>query len=441
MFAWVAIWNGYPLIFADSSRYLNGGILRYLPGESPIFYGIFMIPLHLDGVSLWPVVAGQCLILSYALAAALRALDLFDERSFVVTAAFLALFTSAPWFTAFIMPDIFAPIVVLAMFAMFRGWQRFGRFERLVLAGLALLGLASHVTHIVLGLALGMLFVVLRLAGRRVPLAAVLTLAALPFIALIAVVGMNVAAKGRLVLTRDGPVFLLARTFADGPADAYMRTHCGERRWALCKALDVLPHDSEIFLWSTDRSVWTLGIPGDQLRAEAGQIVSGTLREYPGTMLETAIAAMLRQLVTFQAGVDFKSWPEDATVITVTGVIHRFFPQEFARLMDSRQQSGRLATAMPNLLYSATIVLSLAGLLFLLLRLRDGDLAEFAAVVGAALLVNAAVTGPLAVVAARYQARVVWLLPFAFAVSLMVFQRRRLASAAPGQNRSVEGSV
>jgi hypothetical protein len=64
MLSWVALWNGYPLVFSDSQRYLNGGILRYLPSEAPIFYGVFLIPLHLDGLSLWPVVAAQSLLLA-----------------------------------------------------------------------------------------------------------------------------------------------------------------------------------------------------------------------------------------------------------------------------------------------------------------------------------------------------------------------------------------
>ena len=59
MLSWLAVLNGYPLIFGDSARYLNGGILRYLPSEAPIFYGVFMIPLHLNGFSLWPVALCQ----------------------------------------------------------------------------------------------------------------------------------------------------------------------------------------------------------------------------------------------------------------------------------------------------------------------------------------------------------------------------------------------
>ena len=257
MLSWLAVLNGYPLIFGDSARYLNGGILRYLPSEAPIFYGVFMIPLHLNGFSLWPVVAAQCLVLAYVLGASLRALGLFEERSFVLLVAFLALFTTAPWFAVFIMPDIFAPICVLAMFALFRGWEKFSGLERVVLVGLALLALASHVTHIVVGLALAALFGALRLLGRPVSNATLLTVLPLPLVALGAVVGVNVIAKGRPAITQDGPVFLLARTFADGPAYDYMRTHCAERRWKVCERLEDLPRDGELFLWSPEKSVWS----------------------------------------------------------------------------------------------------------------------------------------------------------------------------------------
>lgn len=439
MLSWLAVVNGYPLIFGDSARYLNGGILRYLPSEAPIFYGVFMIPLHLNGFSLWPVVAAQCLVLAYVLGASLRALGLFEERSFVLLVAFLALFTTAPWFVVFIMPDIFAPICVLAMFALFRGWEKFSGLERAVLVGLALLAMASHVTHVIVGLALAAVFGALRLCGRPVSNAALLTVLPLPLVALGSIVGVNVIAKGRPVITQDGPVFLLARTFADGPAYDYMRTHCGERRWKVCERLESLPHDAELFLWSPDNSVWSSATSGAELRAEAAEIVAGTLREHPIELLHAAVANTLQQLVTFRAGVDFKRWEEVEGVLTLPGVIHRFFPQEFDSLMQGRQQQGRLDATAANYIYLAIIILSAAGLLLLALRERpDPGLAEFFLVVAVALVVNAATTGALSVVADRYQARLVWLLPLAFAFSLLA-HRRRSASPADAAIRSFTG--
>lgn len=438
MLAWVAVWNGYPLIFSDSMRYLNGGILRYVPSEAPIFYGAFMIPLHLDGVSLWPVVAAQCLLLSYSVVAVLRALDLFEPLSFVAVMAFIAALTSAPWFAAFIMPDVFTPVVVLAMFALYRGWDRFNRPERLFLVGLALLGVASHISHIVLGIGLAVLFLALGLLRHTAPPRALVTLLIVPPAALAAVVACNVASKGRPVVSRNGSVFLLARAFADGPAADYMRDHCAERSWKLCTVMSRLPRDSELFLWDT-HSVWSLGISGDDVQAEASDIVSGTIREYPVRMGLLAAGNALAQLLTFRAGVDFKRWPAVDGVLTVTAVIHRFFPQEFQQLMQSRQQTARLETTVPNILYGATVLLSAVGLVVLLIRLRDPDITELAAVVAVALALNAAATAPFSVVADRYQARIVWLLPLAFAVSLLALQRCRLVRPLAA-DRSLENS-
>src|SRR5262249_15132326 len=152
--------------------------------------------------------------------------------------------------------------------ALIVGWGGFSSVERLALAGIALLALASHVTHIVIGLAVAALFGLLELVGRRYPRAALYTVLPLPLVAFAAVVGMNVVVKGRAVVTFDGPVMLLARVFADGPAYQTMRSDCAEQRWQLCRALDRLPRDSELFLWSTDNSAWTAVDSGQRLRAE-----------------------------------------------------------------------------------------------------------------------------------------------------------------------------
>src|SRR5436305_8305048 len=93
-FTWVALFNGYPLVYSDTGAYLFTGILHYIPNDRPIFYGMFMIPLHLDGWSLWPVVIAQCLILAYVLRLILRVLNVFSEPAFLVLSIFLAAFST-----------------------------------------------------------------------------------------------------------------------------------------------------------------------------------------------------------------------------------------------------------------------------------------------------------------------------------------------------------
>jgi hypothetical protein len=424
--AWVAVMNGYPLLFNDSARYIDGGIRRYIPSEAPIFYGAFLIPLHLDGVSLWPIPFAQGILLAYILHATLRAFDLLEPRTFLIVAAFLTLFSAAPWFISFVMPDFFTPICVLGMFALFRGWAKFGRLERFVLFGVVLCGLTSHISHIALGLALAAFFGVLHLFGKPAPKPALIAVLSLPILALGGVLGMNLAAKGRLQLTLDGPVMLLARSFADGPAYEYMRDHCGERRWQLCAVYQRLPRDSDQFLWSMTNSAW-LYVPGGELRAEAGEITAAAVRERPDETLLAVVSNTLQQLVTFRAGVDFKTWPQDSSIV---GVMHRFFPREDGQYAQSLQQQGRLRLDAINRVYTAIVVLSLVGALAIVLAMREANLVEFLLVIAAALVANAAATGALSVVADRYQSRLIWLVPLAFAICLLAYQRQREAAAA-----------
>jgi hypothetical protein len=424
MFAWVAVVNGYPLLFKDSGRYIDGGILHYIPNQSPIFYGIFMIPLHLDGVSLWPVIGAQCLLLAYIVRVTLRLFDLCDERVYLVLSAFLGVFTDAPWFTALIMPDFFTPICVLAMFALFCGWQKFAPLERTFLVVLTVGALATHVTHILIGLSLSALFLLLHVFGRHSLKASLAAVLVLPLVALGGIVGMNVIAKGRPLITMDGSVFLLARTFADGPAYDYLSEHCGEKKWHLCATYRQWPRNTNEILWNPSRSLWS-GASPDEVRTEAADIVHGTIAEYPGQVLLAGLRNTLEQLVTFRAGVDFDVWPDASGSSWVATVIKRHFPQEFGQFMGSLQWRRALDTNGVNYLYSSAAVLSFLGILALMFAARvEVKVLQFLLVVAVAMIVNAGATGAFSGVYDRYQARIVWLIPFAFAISMLMYQRQ-----------------
>src|SRR6185503_11210648 len=58
---WPAWWNGYPLVFADTGTYLSQAIERYLSWDRPIFYSLFLLPLHMT-VTNWPAIAAQCIL-------------------------------------------------------------------------------------------------------------------------------------------------------------------------------------------------------------------------------------------------------------------------------------------------------------------------------------------------------------------------------------------
>lgn len=427
MLAVVAVVNGYPLVFQDSARYLDGGIRHFIPNEAPIFYGVFMIPLHLDGVSLWPVVIAQCLIGAHLIRVTLRLFDIVEERDYLLTALFLVFFSTAPWFMAFVMPDFFTGVCVLSMYVLFRGWNRLRRIERVYFIGLAVGALACHISHIPLGLCLSLVFVALALLGRAENKLSAVVVPILPLVALSAVLGMNVLAHGQARISQDGNVFLFARVFADGPGAEYMRDNCAERQWRLCAVLDRLPRDSEAILWDKTRTIWSVA-PPQTVRAEAGSIAMGAIFAHPGEMLIAAAKNSLHQLLAFRVGVDLPSYAGSDSYINP--VMHQLFAREVDQFLGSKQQRGCLDAGFLNSIYLACIVVSLLGTAGILMvsRFQPG-LTEFVIVVVAGILGNAIATGAFSGVHDRYQARIVWLIPLVFAVSLFVYRKKRATEA------------
>src|SRR6202012_99225 len=63
---WPALWNGYPLVFSDTGTYLSQAIERYAGWDRPVFYSLFILPLHMT-LTTWPVVAAQALLAAHTM--------------------------------------------------------------------------------------------------------------------------------------------------------------------------------------------------------------------------------------------------------------------------------------------------------------------------------------------------------------------------------------
>src|SRR3954453_22107752 len=112
---WPAFLNGYPLLFGDTGVYLTDGLRLHMSWPRPLFYGLFMLPLHLQ-TTVWPVIVVQALITAAFLSAVMRCF-LPGAAAWVLIPVTLALSggTSLPWFVSQLMPDIFGPLMVLAV--------------------------------------------------------------------------------------------------------------------------------------------------------------------------------------------------------------------------------------------------------------------------------------------------------------------------------------
>jgi hypothetical protein len=113
LLCWVAVYNGYPLVYPDTGGYLNWWGTSY----RSFFYNLFLAPALLTH-TLWPevVLSRHC---RPSPGLVLRVVFGLDRPLDLLWCIALCLLSNAAWFTGFIMPDIFTGVMVLALFLQF----------------------------------------------------------------------------------------------------------------------------------------------------------------------------------------------------------------------------------------------------------------------------------------------------------------------------------
>jgi hypothetical protein len=164
---WPAAWNGYPIVFADTGTYLSQAIHLYAGWDRPVFYSLFLLPLHLT-VSLWPVVVAQALLAAWVMWLVCRVLvPWISGLAFVGGVFALSAGTWLPWLVCEVMPDLFTPLLVLVVCLLAWVPERLSRIEQAVLVLLATLLIASQQSSLPLACVLLVALVVARRVGSR----------------------------------------------------------------------------------------------------------------------------------------------------------------------------------------------------------------------------------------------------------------------------------
>jgi hypothetical protein len=421
---WPAFFNGYPLLFSDSGGFLHQTLGPLMLWDKPYIYGPFLHAFHWR-ISLWGPVIAQGLILSHLLWMTQRVVRGDAQPLWHIgLCAFAALATAAPFSAALLMPDIFAPIVVLGLFLLGFGGAALTRLERGYLVALVALGIAAHLAHLPLALGLCVVALLLRLWRMPVRLLAMV----LPvMISVAALLATNAIGHGRVALSPYGSVFMLARLQEDGPASAVLKARCPDAGWYLCAFTDRLPMPANDFLWAPDSPVNrdATGQPrflgGMLLAPEAGQIVAETIRTDPLGVARAMAANMLLQLGSFGIGDTLDN--AHFAVAVRPRIEHGFPARELAAFDQARQAQDVLKETVMQLnpFHLLVVLLALPLLLWSAWR-RQGLALALALFVLAAVLGNALICGGLSAPHPRYGARIMWLLPVA---ALLCWPRRR----------------
>ena len=389
-------------MFSDTGTYLSQAIEHYVGWDRPIFYSLFLLPLHMT-LTTWPAIAVQALLIAHVLHLVRRTLlPGVSVWWLLPLAGALSVATSLPWIASQLAPDVFTGVLVLVLALLIFAPDRLSLIERVWLVAFAAFMIAAHLSHVLLALVL-----LIGLLPFRFDRATTLRSGAPLALAVIALISVNLLAFGRASLAPFGNMFLLTRVIYDGPGMGILRRDCPASGWRLCPFIDRMPANEDDFLWRRDGPVAQAG--GAKLVSrEANAIIGAALRAEPGSELLAATRNATRQLADFATGDGLQPWPA-----TVTPVIQRDFPRfETAMYAASRQTAGELA--MPGWMQALHIAAALAGVAgccAVLLTSRRHPSGGFAAAVVLALLANAAITGGLSGAHARYQSRIMWLPP------------------------------
>jgi len=348
----------------------------------------------------WLLAAINALVAAATVELAMLRLFALEPAARVLVLAGLAAFTALPWFASYLMPDLYAGLMILAAMLLCFAWETMRGIERLLALALYLAALTFHTSHLLLGVLLVFLAAGLSAPwpvrrGRLLRLSLSVSAAAVLLLA------GGWLAFGETSLTPRSPPFLLARSWEDGPARSYLTAVCPAAGWAICRHIDSLAPTAQEFLWRSEDSYWGMDLATRAaMRREQIAIVVRAIAADPLRQLGAGLANTVRQ--AFSLGLDDFVLGRGAAV-TPTDYTFVYLPLAPAATLGLGGFSAVLYAS------TALAVVTLAAL-WRRGRLSPGDrrLVLFAL---AALLLNAAICGALSGPFPRYQARVVWLLP------------------------------
>lgn len=414
-----ALYNKYPLVYPDSGTYIVTLSNLIPPVDRTVGYGLFMRIVTWKS-TLWTVVFSQGLIIGLLLFETLKII-IRKERLYALhfsIVVLLVLFSSVGWFAGQIMPDIFAPALILTLFIILAK-------EKITLAGWVLLLAGgfffciSHFSHILLsGLLIAVsifyAFIFKDLFPQRKKLFLRSAMIGLVLLASTLFLAFNHLSHGYgFRLNRSSNVFITARLSETGILKKYLDEKCAEKQYSLCACKDSLPGSVSAFLWNETSPLYRLSGGWAAADAEYSGITKDVFStpRFMAPFLWQGGCGTVVQLFRTGAGEGLQPYRMN------TGpwyAMRDHMPAEFNQYTSSQQYYGLLDFKMFNTASAIAIMVSLIALFYMLYKkAASAKFRFFVYLIVTAIFFNAAITSCLANVADRMNARVIWLVTFA----------------------------
>jgi hypothetical protein len=413
-----AFYNGFPLMFPDTTGYIVTGFTNEIGYARVWLYGGFIRHISLFE-TLWLVVFAQGFLLSGTLYLIFK--YFFKHPSFhkfaLVYALIIGTTTAAAFHVSMLMPDIFTPIVILSFSLLLFAKQMSKRDVVLVCL---LFGMATgmHNSHfvlnlgLILSLAFLMLFKQVRLLLNEwgITIKKILSISALIFCTHLLVCTLHYSKGGEFKATRGGQIFLFARLCDFDIAQGYLKENCGKSRAdSLCNHLETLGWSAH-FLWAKGSFFNKTGGWSMENEAYYGSLVADILTtpKYFKKYLIKSIETTLMQFFYYEMD------PTEELHAVRANLVKRFFSTYFLTAKNSRQikrNYSRVSIEHHNAVQHAVIMFSMLCFLFLLWDEKYSKYQKgIALFILASMLINAFIVAATSGVYGRYQSRVAWLI-------------------------------
>ena len=405
-------------------------------GARSPYYGIFLYTLAHRG-TLWLLASVQTLACAWMIFLLWRSVAAQAPGwTYYALMAALSLGTSLPWVASFAMPDIFAGLLVIGAALLLFYRDQLTRWEKpavCVLVGVVLSFHGSHPLLLIAMVVVGVLMARLMKAPKR----AIRGYAQIAGVGIIAaMVALFAYAEAIFLHTGDHlrrPPFLMALVISDGPGRTYLRESCAKGApWVICPYKDLPLRNTDQILWSAQPATGVFNRMSYEDRVtmekQETEFVVATFFHHP---IAQAIASL-------------SDWGEQLTEVYVDDplrrpmafMLHKYWGKtnlvDLMRGVGPCGQYGELCEpkiTISELQWVDTPILFLAmgGLLAALcqrstlwgaIRERRFEWSDpmhrataVALFIAAAVILNAGICGMIAGPFARYQARVIWLIP------------------------------
>lgn len=464
---WPLILFGRPSYISDSASYLKGGkvavefvtakirgseapdparagpfVAKPAVGSAPassheapkgarsVTYSVAAYLLRWPGIDMTALALAQILCAAFIAAVTMTALGVVGWARFIAVGAVLAFATPLAPSCADAVPDIFAGFVIATMILMTLLLDRLSIGVRLMIAAITIFAMTAHASIPPLALGMTLLGGAVLLARGRLGLprirAAWIWLVVPPVSGMLVSTAVGYVAFGEVSVAAKRFPVALTRSVVDGPARWYLEKECVTDRYAVCEVFGTkIPDNINDFLF------YESGLNGratpeqmDRIRAEEAEIVINAALEYPGYEAYNLSRNIVRQLFRFDLG---RSRFKERLALDAEGV-----PQ---LVLSGRQMQPLMV--LVGMLNNLVLILCIAWAALNLKRLGNKErLAIFLVIAG--LVGNATIVVAFSSLVARYQARVVWVLPL-IVLSLAAVHFRHKAARQPqeGNNQTV----